>query len=190
LPAKRWFQRAWLSVILVVVGLGLLVLSWSLPQSESWWAGVLVEIGATVMLLVPLLLLTGLVERQFRGVREAQAEIEASQAHTSVRIEQLAADVAETREQISRTREELAQTMRERLSRVAETERAMVDALESNPSMTATRDALKRACDLKLIHEFGICIPIGRSTYLRFMPVPTPIDSSEWGAGQYWPNAT
>ena len=159
-----------------------------MSPSESWWSGVLVEIGVTIMLLVPLLLLTGLVERQMRGVREAQAEIEATQAQTSERIEQLVADVAETREQVSRTREELAETMKERLTRVAEAERAMVDALESNPSMTATRDALKRATELRLINDFGVCIPVGRSTFLRFLPVPTQTYPGAWSTGETWPD--
>jgi hypothetical protein len=191
LPAKRWFQRAWLSAVLVATGLGMLVLSWSLPQSDSWWAGVLVEIGVTVMLLVPLLLLTGIVERQFRGVREAQAEIEATQAQTTVKIDQLAVDVAETREQVNRTREELAETMRARLSQRAAAEQAAVDALESNPSMQSTREALERATELGLIHEKGICIPVGKGMMLRFLPVPTEDPMSGWGVDQeFYPDTT
>jgi hypothetical protein len=73
LPANRWFQRTWLSVVLVATGLGMLVVSWGLPQAAGWWSSVLIEIGVTVMLLVPLLLLTGVVERQFRGVRPRSA---------------------------------------------------------------------------------------------------------------------
>jgi hypothetical protein len=133
------------------------------------------------MLLSPLLLLTGVVERQFMGVRQAQAEIEATQAQTTEKIEALAADVAETKEQVSRTRDELAASMRERLSQRAAAEQATVDALETNPTMEVVRETLKRATELGLIHPYGLLVPVGKLTYLRFMPVPTPMGNvGDW----------
>ena len=190
-PAKRWFQRTWLSVVLVVVGLAMLLLSWVTRTSETWWAGVLVEAGVTVMLLVPLLLVTGVVERQFRGVRESQVEIEARQAQTSQQIKQIAADVAATQDQVRRTRDELAETMRERLSNRAAAEQAAVDALESNPTMQSTREALKQATVLGIIHPGGICVPVGGGVPLWFLPVPTENPLAVWATTEdfYYPDS-
>ena len=132
----------WISLATVVGILILLAAFWLTSDSPAdWLAGTLVNVGASVVLIVPIYLLTKrLDERIGQFSSETQASVRAL------------ADRVETFEQdVERRIEDIAGAVEERLEQERQADAAAFEALRENPSRRVVLEALWRAKDLQLI---------------------------------------
>lgn len=133
------------SVLVLAAGAGLLFYSHALTDlgSGEWWAGVLVNVGTSIFLAVPLVYLALLLERR----------IERGQQRTDGRVAALTERVETFEGDVERRLDEVTETL---ASRLAEERRLDADAfrvLSETPTRARVREALIRAYELDLIGD-------------------------------------
>ncbi|MEU7171275.1 hypothetical protein ABZ949_07275 [Micromonospora tulbaghiae] len=148
--------------IATVIGVGTLLAGFALTSDGigDWTSGVLVNIGASVILVVPIYLLTKRLDERIERV--------GSETQSSVRA---LADRVETFEQgVERRIDEVASSVASRLAQESRADAEAFDALGSAPSRDAVLRALERANELGLISQRRgprVCVSGDRQLFVQ-----------------------
>ncbi|MCW3813714.1 hypothetical protein ONA91_04475 [Micromonospora sp. DR5-3] len=132
-------------VVATVAGIGTLLAALAMTSDGlgDWGAGVLVNIGASVLLIVPVYILTKRLDKRIERV--------GSETRSSV---QALADRVETFEQdVERRIEDVAASVAAQLEQERHEDKAAFTALGSAPSRDSVLEALRRANELGLISQ-------------------------------------
>jgi len=170
----RAVRNPWV-VSSAVLAIGLLLLVGSFFLDRGWWSGTLVELGATLFLFAPLLLLSRHFENRLDTVQRNQKEFSErvikDQGDTKSRIDALAEDVAQTQEEVRRTHQELSDAVITRLAAARESDGQLFEELAQEPDHRSVARALMRADFRGLISLDGCRITLeDTDTYIRFWP--------------------
>jgi hypothetical protein len=155
----RWLaQRSWL---ILISGVALLIAGAALPEG-SYLIGVLQNIGAALLLLVPLLLVQRAVVHQLDQVEES----------TRLAVEDLSDQVGEVREQVERTSarlDELSGVTLDAVQQGRQRDEDLFKAFNDNPTFKTLLPLLERADDLNAISSSGVRVAIpGTPLRIRF----------------------
>jgi hypothetical protein len=172
-PAPSRGQVPWLlrrlpaiatTAVTMVTGVVLFVVSAKINAQRPWAAGLLVNLGAAVVLFGPLLGLTGVSTRQVaRGERRRDA-----------RVQQLAVEVGQVQRDVATVLEELSERAVGRLAADRAGEEALIAAVATNPTASAIADALALAAQMHLVSARGPRVPIfDTSLFARWQPSAT-----------------
>lgn len=133
------------SSITLAAGVALLLVSAAINHAHAWAAGLLVNIGTTVLLVVPLIVLAQLFE--WRLVR--------AQQRTSAQVQTLSAELDNVRKEVSDVLQQLnADTVRH-LAEQRVPARTYIDSIKSDPSRTGIACALRAAESMHLFTMRG-----------------------------------
>src|SRR5262249_29984682 len=113
-----------LTLLTVAVAAGLLYWSWD-SQTSTWESGVFVSFGSTLLLFVPLAILTYSIETGLDRVSKGQEQIVTRQEETASDVARLAEEVAQTQADLRLTREQLSEVVRERITANKSTDAAL-----------------------------------------------------------------
>jgi hypothetical protein len=146
-------------IIAAIVGLALVLLGLRM-EGHAYLPGLLLEFGASLILVAPLLLLGRALERRIRATEtatrslaDAVAKVQERTSETVFRLDELG---AATREGLQRERTDAAASLR---------------AVELAPSYERVVDSLQRAYRLRSIPAGGVRVRLPASTLrLRFEP--------------------
>jgi len=176
-----WKRLGWVGYVAVVVTLasaGILVWSW-VCQTSTWESGFLVQVGSTLVLAAPLVVVGRLIERRLDTVGTRQEQIAQGQQATASKVDQLSEDVARTQEDLRLTREQLRQVVRDRVAAQRAEDSARFGELGQRPSRDSVLDSLNRAHELNLISASGCRVSLfGTGAYLRFLTVYSGLNSN------------
>jgi hypothetical protein len=129
----------WTAGALTAAGLAALALAF-LWQDKGYWSSVLIEVGAAIVLLVPLFLI--------------QQRFERRQEQLSERIEDVAQRVEALR------LDQLDEATQARVEQATQQDEALFDAFKEAPSFDTAYALLRRAVQLNAISKRGIRVPI------------------------------
>jgi hypothetical protein len=151
-----------LNIFIASLGaIALLMLVVSFIIDGNWWSNLLLQIGSSVILLVPFAWITKWVERQ----------VEASEVRTQAAVSELSREVERTQTDLARTTAEITTLISERFSSERDKDRKLFSAVSTAPSREDIIRALQRASELKIISTFGVRVPLERTgLYLLFPP--------------------
>lgn len=172
------------SVALIILGVAILVGAWGADRlNEAFASGLLVEVGVTFFLLVPLLLITRRLERR---VVQAEAEVRQETQALRVRVEEAEASIAHTADELSAALRDSAISARQQveteLQDLAARDR-LVDALDE----ARVRGWTSRFGPRVDLPNTDLCLRFGGSVSLVTVTVER-IDGSTWRTF-YWPSA-
>jgi len=111
------------------------------PEAGEWAAGVLVNLGSAVLLVVPIYLLNRGIDRRIQQVK----------IETATQVRAIAAQVSTFEADVERRLEDVAASVTVRLAEERKRDSAAFDMLLHAPSRTTVEQALTRAHDLGLI---------------------------------------
>jgi hypothetical protein len=173
----RWITRnRWnLTVVLLLAGTGVLVWSW-LARSDGWLSGALVNVGTTLLLFAPLLVVGRYIEKRLDDVQASQVKIELRQEVAAANIATLAEEVSQTQAELRRTHERLTETVVSRLAAARDKDRQVFADLEEAPSHDLLFAALVRAADLHLTTSTGCRVPVHNTHLFLWFETPTTHD--------------
>lgn len=127
-----------------VVGLGMLVYALGLTaEPQDWAAGVLVNLGSAVLLVIPIYLLNRGLDRR----------IESAQVETASQVKALTDRVSTFEEDVERRLDDVVASVSTRLAEERKQDQVAFDELLRTPSRRAIEAALQRA------HHLGLIIP-------------------------------
>jgi hypothetical protein len=157
----RTRKTAWITVIGTVGGLAMLAVSFLLPRirgagaTASWLSGLLLELGAAVLLFVPLYLITLTLERDIDAVREETvASVDRVREATTSSVAALTERVSSFEGDIERRMEDLVASVSERLAEERDRDVEVREALrKKEPTWSGLLEALDRAMDQGLITD-------------------------------------
>jgi hypothetical protein len=151
----QWPARAaWPALILVVatlIGVLLVAAGW-LIQGEEYLPGLLLQVGSSLVLLVPLLLLGRLLERRVRRTEQ----------NTQALVSGLD-DVQATVNANTRRLDAMSDITRERIRDEQAADEASLRAAEADPTYERIRTLLGRTRDLQAISASGLRVAIAGS---------------------------
>lgn len=164
--------KYWKSIgVIFLVGSICILGSWVL-EAESWFSGILIEIGATFLLFGPLLVIQKRTEKRLDDVQDGQRIIQERQDRATIEISTLSEELAQTKDELRATREQIAAKVMERLSEARQRDIATFQAVEEEISHESLFSALSRALELALIPEIGCRVELHETlAYLRFYPI-------------------
>jgi hypothetical protein len=152
---SRWGQV--LAGGILAVGLVLIV---SGSFADGYAQGVLLEVGAALVLASPLVLFERYLESKIEDAREASRAV--------------AAEVAEVKREVARTSDrldELAASTSERLQALADSDERVFRAVEDSVSASSIRDLLDLGIRLNAVSAFGVRVQVPLMwDRLRFEP--------------------
>lgn len=150
--------------VVVTVGAGLIVTGW-LADPDSYLSSLLLELGATVLLVLPLLWIERVLERR----------VETSEARTRVRVDDVADEISGLSESVAETRQSLADVQEQLASRLQESanaDRDLVTNARHDFSFDALDAVFQRAAELGSLSARGLRVAIaGQWERLRFRRV-------------------
>jgi hypothetical protein len=118
----------------------------------AWLSGVLIEAGAAVLFLVPLLYLTRSLERHIEEVREeTTSSVEQVRTETTSSVAELTERVSSFEGDIERRLDDIVGSVNERLTDEREREVSVRTTLREAPTRTAVMDALESGLSNGLI---------------------------------------
>jgi hypothetical protein len=179
LGARRWWAAAakvrlnrgvtLAAVLTVAVATGLLYWSW-VSETSTWESGLLVQLGSTLLLFVPLVVVGRVIETRLARVSEQQDQIATRQEETASEVARLTEEVAQTQADLRLTREQLSDVVRERITRRKGKDSALFKAVGEAPSQADVLNSLIRAEEIGIIPEQGCRVDLISDCYLRFKP--------------------
>ena len=164
-----------LAVLVVAIAVGFLYLSWDC-QSSTWESGLFLAFGSTLLLFVPLAILTRSIESGLDRVTERQDQIAATQEETASDVARLTEEVAQTQTDLRLTRDQLSEVVRDRIASNRSKDSALFKAMGEAPSQPDILDSLVRAKELGIIPGQGCRVSFISECYLRFAPDWTSSD--------------
>jgi len=148
------------------VGLGLIVLGW-MVQDSSYPSGLLLELGISLLLLIPFFLLSRWLEGHIREAEQRSEE----------RAATLSAQVDDVREEVRRTSarlDELGEETRAQIRLSEQADKKLFHRFEDAPSYDSLVRLLARARELGAMSNKGVRVRIpGTYYWLRFYPSVT-----------------
>lgn len=163
-----------LAVLIGAVAVGLLYWSW-VSRASIWWSGLLVQVGSTLALFVPLLVVGRGIEARLDRVSKRQDQISMRQEETASDVTRLTEEVARTQADLRETREQLSQLARERITENKSKDSVLFKTVGEAPSQADVLNSLIRAKEMGIIPDQGCRVDLISDCYLRFKP--------EWKSG-------
>lgn len=160
---------ALLAALIVAIAAGFLYLSWD-SQRSTWESGLFLAFGSTLLLFVPLAILTRSIETGLDRVTERQDQIAMTQQETASDVARLTEEVAQTQADLRLTRDQLSEVVRDRITANKSKDSALFKAVGEAPSQTDVLNSLIRAKEMGIIPEQGCRVGFISDCYLRFMP--------------------
>jgi hypothetical protein len=157
------------AVLIGAVAAGLLYWSWR-SQTSTWESGLLVQLGATLLLFVPLAYVGHVIEARLTRVSEQQDQISTRQEQAASDVARLTGEVAQTQADLRQTREQLAEVVRERVTAGRDRDAALFKAVGEAPSQADVLKSLMRAQEIGIIPRQGCRVDLISDSYLRFKP--------------------
>ena len=141
-------HRGYLSIAAAVTFVGVVMLAVSLvfTSAAEWGAAVLVNVGATALLVIPIYVVTRQLDRR---IGEVQDETRSS-------VENLVERVDAFEGEVERRLDEVAASVSSRLANEQAEDLASFDALLNAPTRAAVEKALGRAFELDLITQVPV----------------------------------
>jgi hypothetical protein len=130
------------------------------PEANEWAAGVLVNLGSAVLLVIPIYLLNRGIDRRIQRVT----------VETAAQVQAIAAQVSTFEADVDRRLEDVAASVTARLTEERKRDAAAFDMLLHSPSRAAVEEALTRAHDLGLIQPKRgprVCVSDEWDLYVR-----------------------
>ena len=158
-----------LATVTVALSVGLLYLSWD-SQTSTWESGLFVAFGSTLLLFVPLAILTHSIEAGLDRVTQRQDQIAARQEETASDVTRLTEEVARTQADLRLTREQLSEVVRERITATKSKDSELFKAVGETPSQPDVLNSLVRAKAIGIIPDQGCRVGFVSDCYLRFTP--------------------
>lgn len=158
-----------LAALMVAVAIGLLYLSWD-TQTSTWESGLYVAFGSTLLLFVPLAILTRSIETGLDRVSERQDQIATRQEETASDVNRLAKEVVQTQADLQLTREQLSEVVRGRITENKTKDAALFKAVGDTPTQSDVLNSLVRAKEMGVIPDQGCRVDFISDCYLRFNP--------------------
>ncbi|MEV4705494.1 hypothetical protein [Actinoplanes sp. NPDC049316] len=148
-------------VVATVLGLAMVLYALVLtPEAGEWAAGVLVNLGSAVLLVVPIYLLNRGIDRRIQQVK----------VETATQVQAIADHVSTFEADVERRLEDVAASVTARLAEERERDSAAFDMLVHSPSRTTVEHALARAHELGLIQPKRgprVCVSEEWNLYVR-----------------------
>lgn len=172
----RWDRAVvWWTAGSLVAALGLLFGSWAMRSVGPWWSGVLANIGAPVLLVVPGALLAQRVVSGIRGVEKRADQAEGAARNAQSAAEAAAADVEVLSEAVERISG--AAALESRIRGFQEDEHqeklALYEAWAENADRPSVVQALRHAVESGLISTWGFRVGLFETRlHLRFRYLP------------------
>jgi hypothetical protein len=143
-------------------GLGAILAALWLTEGgpAEWGAGVLVNVGAAILLVVPLYLLNRRLDNRIESVR----------TETRSSVEALTTRVSSFEHEVERRLEDVATSVSTRLAEEQARDLEAFDALRESPTYSTVHEALRRANELGLIvRQRGprVCVSEGWRVFVR-----------------------
>jgi hypothetical protein len=160
---------ALLATLTVAVAIGLLYLSWD-SQTSTWESGLYLAFGSTLLLFVPLAILTRSIETGLDRVSERQDQIATSQEETASDVTRLTEEVAQTQADLRLTREQLSEVVRDRITANKSKDSELFKAVGEAPPQADVLNSLIRAKEMGIIPDQGCRVGFLSDCYLRFKP--------------------
>ena len=158
-----------LAALIVAVAAGFLYLSWD-SQRSTWESALFLAFGSTLLLFVPLAILTRSIETGLDRVSERQDEIATTQEETASDVARLAEEVAQTQADLRLTRDQLSEVVRDRITANKSRDSEFFKEIGETPSQDNVLNALVRAKQMGIISDQGCRVSFVSDCYLRFMP--------------------
>jgi hypothetical protein len=147
--------------IVLTIGVLLIAAGWSLT-AEAYLSSLLLELGATVLLLLPLLW----IERIF------EQRVERGEARTRSQVAEVSSEVADVSEVLAKTRQSVADLQEQLSSRLQETANAdagLVERAKSDVSFDTLAALFRRAAEVNALSDRGLRVVVpGQWERLRF----------------------
>lgn len=172
-----------LAALTVALAVGLLYLSWN-TQGSAWESNLYLAIGSTLLLGVPLAILTHGIETGLDRVSERQDEIATRQEKTASDVTRLTEEVAQTQADLQLTREQLSEAVRNRITANKSKDLELFKAVGEAPSHANVLNSLVRAKGMEIISDQGCRVGFISDCYLRFTPgweSTNPVDHEAQG---------
>lgn len=151
----------WTIGILVLV-LGVLLIVVGAQLESGFWSSLLLELGVTALVVLPLLWLERVLERR----------VELSEEKTREHVDAVAVEIADVSGRLEDTRRSLAdvrQQLEDRLRAAADADFELVERAKANLSFDAVASLLDRAAQLGAVSQDGVRVALpGRWERLRF----------------------
>jgi hypothetical protein len=156
--AVRWV----LGILITLAGLAAIFLSWRLEGEEEWPSSALLEIGAVLLLLVPLLLFERLFERRVERVERETAE----------QVAGVREEVATARAEVAAALGEVQESTEARLAERRASDQATVNRARDYLSLENVTRLLELAQRLGAVSSGGVRVPIpNASSRIKFEKV-------------------
>ncbi|MEV4181425.1 hypothetical protein AB0J28_08265 [Streptosporangium canum] len=173
-PSSGRVRRWWVGITLLVVG-SVCILASYIYSDFSWLSGVLIEVGATLLLFAPLMMIQRRIEQRVAAVQVSQQQIEDRQDRAASEISALTEEVAQTKREMRLTLDQLSDDVHERVNAARQRDRDRFSVVGSEPSAESVAEALYRATELKLIPEDGCRVHLPETDiYVRFSAAEYP----------------
>lgn len=156
-----------LAALTVAVAVGLLYLSWD-TQASAWASGLYLAFGSTLLLFVPLAILTHGIETGLDRVSERQDQIATRQEETASDVTRLTEEVAQTQADLRLTREQLSEVVRDRMTANKNKDLELFKTVGEAPSQADILNSLVRAKEMEIIPDQGCRVGFISDCYLRF----------------------
>jgi hypothetical protein len=161
----RWKRPSRTDLVLTVAtlgGLGTLFTALGLTHSgtREWGAGVLVNVGASILLVVPIYLLNRRLDNRIEEVR----------VETRSSVEALTDRVSSFEHDVERRLDDVAASVATRLEQERQQDIAAFDALANAPTRLVVHEALRRADEMGLISQRRgprVCVSENWRRYVR-----------------------
>lgn len=148
-------------MVILVVGGGSVLGGWRL-ESRSYLSSLLLELGTTAMLVLPLLW----VERHF------ERRVEASEAETRQQVSGVVENLSGVAQRLQETRQSLSDLqaqMSARLQAAADADSEFIERAREDVSFKTVEPLLRRAGELSAIHHRGLRVGVpGQWERVRF----------------------
>lgn len=158
-----------LAALTVACAIGLLYLSWD-SQTSTWESGLYLAFGSTLLLFVPLAILTRGIEIGLDRVSERQDQIATRQEETASDVTRLTEEVAQTQADLRLTREQLSEVVRDRITANKSKDSELFKTVGEAPSQADVLNSLVRAKEMGIIPDQGCRVGFISDCYLRFTP--------------------
>lgn len=147
----------WVFILVVALSVAALALAAVLEENHDYWSSFLLEIGAALLLAIPLILIGGLLEARIADARRLAEE----------GIEEVRSEVAGVRQDVSDARMQIAELGRVTAQRIADVRAAdseLVKELREDVSQRNAWAALRRAEELGALDSRGVRVRLPRSS--------------------------
>ena len=154
-----------LAALTVAGAIGLLYLSWD-SQTSTWESELYLAFGSTLLLFVPLAILSHGIETGLDRVSERQDQIARRQEETASDVTRLTEEVAQTQADLRLTREQLSEVVRDRITANKRKDSELFKAVGEAPSQADVLNSLVRAKEMGIIPDQGCRVSFISDCYL------------------------